>query len=55
MFGEFHTPSTQADYPQGVPETVKIKVKIQDEVYEIEGSSNDSVMQILEKRCLLFS
>ncbi len=49
MFGEFHNPATQSDYPQGVPETVKIKVKIQDNVYEIEGSSNDSVMQILEK------
>ena len=49
MFGEFHNPASQADYPQGVPETVKIKVKIQDEVYSIEGSSNDSVMQILEK------
>ncbi len=49
MFGEFHNPASQADYPQGVPATVKIKVKIQDEVYNIEGSSNDSVMQILEK------
>jgi ferredoxin-NADP reductase len=49
MFGEFHNPASQVDYPQGVPETVKIKVKIQDEVYNIEGSSNDSVMQILEK------
>lgn len=49
MFGEFHNPATQSDYPQGVPATVKIKVKIQDNVYEVEGSSNDSVMQILEK------
>ncbi len=49
MFGEFHNPASQADYPQGVPETVKIKIKIQDEVYSVEGSSNDSVMQILEK------
>ena len=49
MFGEFHNPATENDYPQGVPATVKIKVKIQDNVYEIEGSSNDSVMQILEK------
>ena len=49
MFGEFHNPASQVDYPQGMPETVKIKVKIQDEVYSIEGSSNDSVMQILEK------
>lgn len=49
MFGEFHNPSTQQDYPEGVPEKVKIKVTIQDETYDIEGSSNDSVMQILEK------
>lgn len=49
MFGEFHNPASQADYPQGVPATVKIKVKIQDEIYTVEGSSNDSVMQILEK------
>ncbi|MBQ6863545.1 MAG: iron-sulfur cluster-binding domain-containing protein [Clostridia bacterium] len=49
MFGEFHNPSTQADYPAGVPETVKITVTIQDETTTVEGSSNDSVMQILEK------
>ena len=49
MFGEFHNPSTQADYPEGVPEKIKIKVTIQDATYNIEGSSNDSVMQILEK------
>lgn len=49
MFGEFHNPSTQADYPDGVADKVKIKVTIQDNTYEVEGSSNDSVMQILEK------
>lgn len=49
MFGEFHNPSTQADYPDGVSDTVKIKVTIQDNTYDIEGSSNDSVLQILEK------
>ena len=49
MFGEFHNPSTQADYPDGVPERLKIKVTIQDDTYEVEGSSNDSVLQILEK------
>lgn len=49
MFGEFHNPGAQDDYPDGVPEKVKIKVTVQDETYEIEGSSNDSVLQILEK------
>ncbi len=49
MFGEFHNPSSQEDYPAGVPETVTITVHIQDETYKVTGSSNDSVMQILEK------
>jgi ferredoxin-NADP reductase len=49
MFGEFHNPATQSDYPSNVPEVVKIKVTIQDMVYNVEGSSSDSVMQILEK------
>ena len=52
MFGEFHNPSTQEDYPDGVPETVRITVTIQDKTYIIKGSSNDSVMQILEKNGL---
>lgn len=49
MFGEFHNPTTQADYPANVPDTVKITVTIQDMTTTVEGSSNDSVMQILEK------
>lgn len=49
MFGEFHNPSTQDDYPDGVPETVKITVTIQDKTYILKGSSNDSVMQTIEK------
>lgn len=49
MFGEFHNPSTQEDYPDGVPETVKITVTIQDKTYILKGSSNDSVMQTIEK------
>ncbi len=49
MFGEFHNPSTQADYPAGVPETVNITVTIQDFTTTVSGSSNDSIMQILEK------
>lgn len=49
MFGEFHNPQTQADYPAEVPEEVTIKVTIQDETYTVKGKSSDSVMQILEK------
>ncbi|MBQ2847911.1 MAG: 2Fe-2S iron-sulfur cluster binding domain-containing protein [Clostridia bacterium] len=49
MFGEFHNPASQADYPSQVPDTVKIKVTIQDKTYTVEGNSADSVMQTLEK------
>lgn len=49
LFGEFHNPATQADYPNNVPETVKITVTIQDETWTVEGSTGDSVVQILEK------
>jgi len=49
MFGEFHNPASQADYPSAVPETVKITVTIQDKTYVVEGSSADSVMQTIEK------
>ncbi len=52
MFGEFHNPSTQPDYPSDVPETVRITVTIQDKTYIIKGSSNDSVMQTIEKNGL---
>lgn len=49
MFGEFHNPQTQADYPAGIPEKVKITVTIQDKTYIVFGKSSDSVMQTLEK------
>ncbi len=49
LFGEFHNPSTQEDYPSDVPETVKITVTVQDKTYIIKGKSLDSVMQILEQ------
>ena len=49
LFGEFHNPATQADYPNNVPETVKITLTIQDNTWTVEGNSADSVMQILEK------
>ncbi len=52
MFGEFHNPSTCEDYPSDIPETVKIKVIIRDKIYNVEGSSSDSVMQILEKNAV---
>ena len=49
MFGEFHNPASQPDYPSDVPETVQITVTIQDETYTVTGSTSDSVMAILEK------
>ena len=49
MFGEFHDPKTQEDYPSDIPETVSITVTIQDETKVVTGSTNDSVLQILEK------
>lgn len=49
MFGEFHNPQTQDDYPQGVPERIKITVTIQDKTTTVWGYSSDSVMQTLEK------
>ncbi len=49
MFGEFHNPASQDDYPSEVPETVKITVTIQDETYTVEAKTGDSVMQTLEK------
>ena len=49
MFGEFHNPASESDYPTGVPEEVKITVTIQDETYTVTGKTGDSVMQTLEK------
>ena len=49
MFGEFHNPASQSDYPSDIPETVKITVTIQDKTYIVKGLSADSVMQTLEK------
>ena len=49
MFGEFHDPASQDDYPADVPATVQITVTVQDETKTVTGASSDSVMQILEK------
>ena len=49
MFGEFHNPASQADYPAGVPEKITVKVTVQDKTYTVEGVSGDSLMQTLEK------
>lgn len=49
--GEVHEPKKLADYPKekSVPETVKITVKIRDDVKTIQASSDDTILQSLEK------
>lgn len=49
LFGEFHNPKQEADYPADAPETVKITVTIQGESCTVTGSANDSILQTLEK------
>lgn len=49
MFGEFRNPASQADYPSDVPAEISIKVTIQDNTWTVTGSTNDTVLQILEK------
>ena len=49
LFGEFHNPASLPEYPAGVPETVTVTVTVQDETFTVTGSTQDSVMQILEK------
>ena len=49
LFGEFHNPASLPEYPKNVPATVKITVTVQDKTVTVTGSTQDSVMQILEK------
>jgi len=49
MFGEIHSAKTQEGYPgSSVPE-VNITVTICDETHTVKGSSDDTILQILEK------
>ena len=49
--GEVHEPKKLPDYPVGipVPETVEITVTICDEKKTIKASTNDTILQSLEK------
>ncbi|MEE8808199.1 MAG: iron-sulfur cluster-binding domain-containing protein [Lactimicrobium sp.] len=48
--GEFMNPEKAPDYPQEkVPETVRITVRICDQVHTIEASTHDSILRSLEK------
>lgn len=51
LFGEMHNPKAQKEYPKDipVPENVRITVIKEGTSQVIEGSTDDSVLQILEK------
>lgn len=49
LFGEFHNPKNEADYPADAPDTVKITVTVRGETKVVSGSANDSILQTLEK------
>lgn len=49
MFGEIHSAKTQEDYPGSSATEVSITVTICDETRTVTGSSDDTILQILEK------
>lgn len=49
LYGEIHDASAQSDYPGGAAKNVKITVSVMGETKTAEGSSNDTILQILEK------
>lgn len=49
MFGEIHSAKTQDGYPGTAQAEVKITVTICDETKTVTGSSDDTILQILEK------
>lgn len=49
LFGEVHNPAEQEDYPGCENSTVQITVSVRDVAKTVEGSVNDTVLQILEK------
>ena len=48
-FGEYRNPQKDADYPYGGISEVKITAIIRDEKYEITASTNDTILNSLEK------
>ena len=49
LFGEYHNPQRNEDYPIKGTETFKITVHIADETKTIEASANDTILCSLEK------
>ena len=49
MFGEFYNPKSCIDYPTDIPDTVSVTVTIQGETKTVTGSTDDTILRILEK------
>lgn len=49
LFGEFHNPAAQEDYPKVEGEDFTLTVKIKDKVQTIPCNANDSILATLEK------
>ena len=49
MFGEFYNPKQCSDYPNDISDTVSITVTIQGETKTVTGSTDDTILRILEK------
>ncbi len=49
LYGEIHDATTIEGYPGRAPETVTIKVAIQDKTWTVTGSSRDTILQIMEQ------
>lgn len=48
LFGEFFTPSKEGDYPQNVPETVQLTVRIAGNEQTITAKTDTSILRSLE-------
>jgi len=50
LFGEYHHPEKNEDYPQAVKDSVfKLTVKMCDETFEIDAKANDTLLVSMEK------
>ena len=49
MFGEIHSGKSQKNYPGSQSPEVTITVTIRDQTFTVKGSTDDTIMQILEK------
>ena len=49
LFGEYHNPERNADYPKDIPAKVKITVIMRGEETVIEANANDTILASIEK------